>query len=101
MAGRVRFVAAAAHGRGARRRTEEARGRGARKRHTAMGDGDEGGSGGSDDGRRRRRVRKKKRPPYIGEGPLVSAPVNAQDEKIFSPGWYYEPLVPAGITSRD
>ena len=51
----------------------------------ATGDSDEGG--GSGDGRRRRRVRrKKKRPPYIGEGPLVPAPVNARDEKDFSPG---------------
>jgi len=58
----------------------------------ATGDGDEGGGGSSGDGRRRRRVRrKKKRPPYIGEGPLVPAPVNARDEKTFSPGWYYEP----------
>ena len=56
----------------------------------ATGDGDEGSSGGSDsgDGRRRQRVRrKKKRPPYIGEGPLVPAPVNARDEKTFSPGY--------------
>ena len=58
----------------------------------ATGDGDEGGGGGSGDRRRRRRVRrKKKRPPYIGEGPLVPAPVNARDEKTFSPSWYYEP----------
>ena len=54
----------------------------------ATGNGDEGGGGGSRDGRRRRRVRrKKKRPPYIGEGPLVPAPVNARDEKTFSPSW--------------
>ena len=52
----------------------------------ATGDGDKGGGGGSGDGRRRVR-RKKKRPPYIGEGPLVPAPVNARDEKTFSPGW--------------
>ena len=53
----------------------------------ATGDGDEGGNG-SGNGRRRRRVRrKKKRPPYIGEGPLVPAPVNARDKKTFSPGW--------------
>jgi len=54
----------------------------------ATGDGDEGGGGSSGDGRRRQRVRrKKKRPPYIGEEPLVPAPINARDEKTFSPGW--------------
>ena len=58
----------------------------------ATGDGDEDGGGGSGDGRRRRRMRrKKKQPPYIGEGPLVPAPINTRDEKTFSLGWYYEP----------
>ena len=54
----------------------------------ATGDGDKGGGDDSGDGRRRRRVRrKKKQPPYIGEGPLVPAPINARDEKTFSPSW--------------
>ena len=53
----------------------------------ATGDDDEGGGVGSGDGRRRPRVRRKKRLPYIGEGPLVPAPVNVRDEKTFSPGW--------------
>ena len=57
----------------------------------ATGYDDEGGGGGSGDGRRRRRVRrKKKRSPYIGEGHLVPAPVNARNKKTFSPGWYYQ-----------
>ena len=58
----------------------------------ATGDGDEGGGGGSGDGRRRQRDEEEEETiAIIGEGPLVPAPVNVQDKKIFSPGWYYEP----------